>query len=215
MIEYINRKTIASCLERGPWTLGNEVLYRMCANNFKHDTDDKIIAKVWLIGRSYSAAIERRKNKDPKEESDNFYTETVVNAFKACKLDSKLEVLSRYNYIDINVLELIIETHYYLTDLISKITNLNKRSFSAKYLHFHLPELFFIYDSRAAEGISKFNIKLPRNILPNSIHCDQVYGKFAKKSFILLEQIRENFDIQLTPRQLDNLLLKRVINNMK
>jgi hypothetical protein len=210
MIEHLDRKTITSCKERGPWTLGNEVLYKMCADNFTHDNDEKIIAKVWLIGRSYAAAIERRKNKEPNEDSDKFYTDTVTRAFKSSDLDQRLKELSSYKVIDIEVLKNTIETHYYLTDLIRKITNLNKRSFSAKYLHFHLPELFFIYDSRAANGISTFNIKVPKNILPNSITCDKVYGDFAKKSFILIQQIKENFDIQLTPRQLDNLLLKRV-----
>ena len=210
MIEHLDKKTITSCKDRGPWTLGNEVLYKMCADNFTHDTDEKIIAKVWLVGRSYAAAIERRKNKDPNEDSDNFYIDTVVRAFKSSNLDRRLKELSLCKNIDTEVLKNTIETHFYLTDLIRKITNLNKRSFSAKYLHFHLPEIFFIYDSRAAKGISNFNVRVPRNILSSSITCDKVYGDFAKKSFILMQQIKDKFGIQLTPRQLDNLLLKRV-----
>ena len=209
MIEQLDRKTIYSCKDRGPWTLGNEILYKMCADNFTHDKDEKIIAKVWLIGRSYAAAIERRKNKDPNEDSDKFYTEKVTHALKSSNLDQRLCELSLCEVIDDEVLKNTIETHYYLTDLLRKITELNKRSFSAKYLHFHLPNLFFIYDSRAANGISSFNIKVPKNMSPYSSPYDKVYGDFANKCFYLIQQINDRFDIQLTPRQLDNLLLKR------
>ena len=44
------------------WDAGNKVLYDLCANNFTHDNKSNIISKVWLIGRAYAAAIERRKD---------------------------------------------------------------------------------------------------------------------------------------------------------
>jgi len=43
-----------------PWDLGNQTLYSLCQDHPMHDRDDVIIAKVWLIGRSYAAAVERR-----------------------------------------------------------------------------------------------------------------------------------------------------------
>jgi hypothetical protein len=45
------------------WDIGNQVLYAMCAANRGHTRDDIIIGKVWLIGRTYAAAIERRRDK--------------------------------------------------------------------------------------------------------------------------------------------------------
>jgi hypothetical protein len=211
MIELLDKKTIASCKDRGPWTLGNEILYKMCADNFTHDSDEEIIAKVWLIGRSYAAAVERRKNKNPDEESDNFYTKTVVDTFRTSHLDQSLTEIKTYSVFDTKTLQKTIETHHYLTNLLNKITDLNKRSFSAKYLHFHIPNFFFIYDSRAAKGINSFKIKIPRDLISYSIKGDIVYADFVMKCFVLMEKIRDEYNIQLTPRQLDNLLLKRAL----
>lgn len=45
------------------WDVGNSVLYDMCRKYPNHGKEDEIIAKVWLIGCSYSAAIERRRNR--------------------------------------------------------------------------------------------------------------------------------------------------------
>ena len=212
MIEQIDKKTINSCKERSPWTLGNEILYKMCADNFKHDSDEKIVAKVWLIGRSYAAAIERRKNKNPNDDRDTFYTETVVKTFMSSDLDRRMNEINSFTTFNKSVLLKTIETHYYLTNIINGITKLNKRSFSAKYLHFHLPDFFFIYDSRAAKSISRFKIKVPKDIVLSldMIAYDRVYADFSCKCFELSEQIKEKFDFQLTPRQLDNLLLKRL-----
>ena len=43
------------------WEYGNSVLYRMCKEQPEHKDIDVIVGKIWLIGRSYAAAIERRK----------------------------------------------------------------------------------------------------------------------------------------------------------
>ena len=45
------------------WDVGNEVLYELCTKHPRHAEIPAVIAKVWLIGRSYAAAIERRRNK--------------------------------------------------------------------------------------------------------------------------------------------------------
>ena len=52
-------KEINKALQPSPWSLGNQVLYDLCQDNFKHDSNEKTLAKVWLIGRSYSAVPER------------------------------------------------------------------------------------------------------------------------------------------------------------
>ena len=50
--------------EETRWDFGNGILYEMCKEYPKHEKEDVIVGKIWLIGRSYAAAIERRKNKD-------------------------------------------------------------------------------------------------------------------------------------------------------
>ena len=47
----------------------------------------------------------------------------------------------------------MVKVHYLTTKLFSKISGLNKRSLASKYLHFHVPELFYIFDSRAYDAM--------------------------------------------------------------
>jgi hypothetical protein len=213
MVNLVDIESITSCTKRGPWSLGNDILYKMCADNFNHDSAEKIVAKVWLIGRSYAVAIERRKNKTPGVESDKFYTEKVVNAFQTPELDKMIDKIKIIPQFNTDTLIKTIELHYYMTKLINKITNLNKRSFSSKYLHFHLPSLFYIYDSRAAKAIKRFKIKVPADLklLVSTTNYDKEYADFACKCFVLTSQVKGMFDIELTPRQIDNLLLERVL----
>jgi len=211
MVNLLDKELITSCTKRGPWALGNDILYKMCADNFNHDSAEKIVAKVWLIGRSYAVAIERRKNKTPGVVSDKFYTETVVNAFQTPELDKMMDKIKVIPKLKTDTLIKTIELHFYLTKLINKITNLNKRSFSSKYLHFHLPSLFYIYDSRAAKAIKRFKIRVPPDLklLVSSTNFDKEYAEFACKCFVLTNQVKEIFDIELSPREIDNLLLER------
>jgi hypothetical protein len=74
----------------------------------------------------------------------------------------------------------ILKVHFYLTDLINDLTEQNKRSFCSKYLHFHFPHLFFIYDTRAVKAIgllkTKFQYKYKEQIDANGI--DKEYASF-------------------------------------
>ncbi len=201
-------KQIDNCQKLNEWNLGNKVLYDLCSTNFTHDTTEKILAKTLLIGRAYAAAIERRKNKSGI--NDNFYLDTVAPTFKKSKLDKVLADLKRYKQISSDTLPKIIDAHNYLTQLLFDITELEKRSFSSKYLHFHLPELFFIYDTRAVSAMRLFVKKLPKElqVLADRDNTDKEYTNFFYKCFFLRQTINEQFKVSLTPRQLDNLLIE-------
>jgi hypothetical protein len=114
------------------WDLGNEVLYRLCEQHPLHTNEDEILAKIWLVRRSYSAAIERRR--------------------ESRKIGG--EALLRYSRPTIENCVELIDTHKRLTDLFRDITGLEKRSLASKYLHFHFRNLFYIYDSRAAQSLA-------------------------------------------------------------
>ena len=58
------------------WEYGNSVLYRMCEEEPEHKQIDVIVGKIWLIGRSYAAAIERRKN--AVVVGDDFYYDEIA-----------------------------------------------------------------------------------------------------------------------------------------
>jgi hypothetical protein len=208
MNTILDSKLIDNCRVNNEWNLGNKVLYDLCATHFTHDTSERVLAKTLLIGRAYAAAIERRKNKT--DINDNFYIDIVAPAFKNSKLDILLAELKGIKTLSLDTLPLIIDSHYYLTKLLYEITKLDKRSFSSKYLHFHLPELFFIYDSRAILAMRHFVKKLPKNLIPmtNRQNTDKEYSRFVYKCFYLQQLIKEQHNILVTPRQLDNLLIQ-------
>ncbi|NPD47110.1 hypothetical protein [Lentimicrobium sp. S6] len=189
------------------WDLGNQTLYNLCKEHFEHKNDEAIIAKVWLIGRAYAAAIERRKN--AKETNDNFYSYHVLNAFKKSDLDLWLKELELFDNVTIENIPLILTVHKKLVDLIKGITAMEKRSFTSKYLHFHLPHLFYIYDSRAVEDMRKHTSRVPNkfNQILKHHNFDDEYAKFACKCLAITEEIEKQHHIKLSPRELDNFLL--------
>lgn len=209
---------IDDCLVNKPWDFGNQVLYDLCKQNPLHSQQDQIIAKVWLIGRSYSVALERFKRapKDPKEETnlplgDEFYVRTIPDKFITLDIDDRLSKLKKHGRITKENLKDSLETHGYLTNELSTITNnQNKRSFSSKYLHFHVPEMFFIYDSRVVEAMRGCKYLIPPNInaLINDKKVDREYAIFCYKCLDFRDEIEATYSKQLTNRQIDNLLIK-------
>jgi len=208
-------RQIKKCKQTNEWTLSNDILYKMCRDNFKHDEVGEILAKVIIIGRTYAAAIERRKNKnETKGSGDDFYIKTVAPTFKKSNLDKRLLKLKTIKQLTADNIQQILEVHHYLTTKLFAITKLNKRSFCSKYLHFHLPDLFFIYDSRVVTALRNYSSKVPDQFqtLTKQKNVDEEYAKFFCKCFEMKNTIEMQNNITLTNRQLDNLLIA-VSNN--
>ncbi len=203
------QKQLDTARQKNVWDFGNAILYKLCKDNFKHNTNDHILTKVLFIGRIYAAAVERRKNKS-NDINDNFYTDSVAPTFRKSKLDDKLSKLKIAKTENIESIKLVLQTHYFLTSMLKKITALDKRSFSSKYLHFHLPDLFYIYDSRAVTALRQFTSHVPKDLkyILELDNVDNEYAKFYCKCFDLKRQIKTQFNIDLTHRQLDNLLIE-------
>ena len=202
------------------WDLANSVLYKLCEEHPEHNKPEKILAKTWLIGRSYAVALERRKIKD-KLNNDDFYSKEVVPNFQNSELDKKLRTLKeKHKLLTVEALMDSLEIHKYLTALTCKFTEIEKRSFSSKYLHFHFPDLFFIYDSRAVAALGIFVKKIPKETsqfltLADSKNVDKTYAEFACKCFYLLQEIEIQRGIKLTIRELDTLFLKLANEKLK
>jgi len=205
MIVSVTNKDVDLALAPSPWDLGNMVLYDLCKKYPKHESDEAIIAKIWLIGRSYAAAIERRKI--VQASSDDFYKKTVAKSIKESKIDHWLANLPEHIVNPWEQLDTVIMAHKKLMDLFKRITGLEKRALASKYLHFHRPDVFFIYDSRARQAISKIAPSI--NQIPE-IKCkesDKEYLFFVRKCLWLKDDIFKRFGIALTPRQIDKILL--------
>lgn len=200
---------LEKAIDNNVWHFGNEILYKMCRDNFEHIEDEHILAKVLFIGRIYAAAIERRKTEN-NDINDNFYIDSVGPTFKNSNIDKYLKELKDIKVLEIANIKSCLNVHHYLTKTIKKITNMNKRSFVSKYLHFHLSELFVIYDTRAVAALKNFVTKVPNDLefILDSQNTDLEYAKFYCKCFELKRLIKTEFNMELSNRQLDNLLIE-------
>lgn len=190
------------------WSYGNKVLYDMCAEHPEHTDADVIVGKIWLIGRSYAAAIERRKG--ATEHSGDFYYDVVAPKMLSIgkELDERLEGLRHYPYPTDSTLNEMLNTHKFLMDAFYDITNMEKRSLASKYLHFHCPNMFYIYDSRASQEMRKL-IKPNRDdvLRHSSCSCDKEYADFSVRVLELQNIVERRCGRVFLPRELDNFLL--------
>lgn len=196
------------------WKFCTEVLYEMCKKKPKHEDPDIIASKFLIIGRTYAAAVERNNGKDIKP-NDDFYYDDVVKSIMGIKdeLDESIWQLNKpKGNIKDNIKD-VLETHYLLMDKISfemstkdGETKKMKRSLASKYLHFHCPEMFFIYDERAKQAVNKIlksigKLKSSPDNNPDC-KCDKEYKEFVYKCLTLQEILGNP-----TPQEFDGFLL--------
>jgi hypothetical protein len=203
------RTLIAKARAPSPWDLSNEVLYSLCRNHPGHTDPNVVIAKLLIIGRVYATAIERRRSK--YREDDDFYVKRVAPRICRSPIDAWLEEARCLGPASAQSFQCLVKIHDRTTQLFKEISGLEKRSLASKYLHFHVPELFFIYDSRASKGMSALGSIVAR--ASKSVGTgDNDYRKFVEKCICLKNYCVRHFRVALSPRQLDTLLLAAQTN---
>lgn len=205
-MKALSQTIILDAMAGTPWDFSNKVLYELCERYPAHTERGIVIAKILLIGRAYAAAIERRKNKSSADQNDEFYLTSVAPVVMSSAIDEWLQEASVAVPGTLDGARAVLLAHGRVTELFSMISGLQKRSLTSKYLHFHVPQLFYIYDTRSVEAMRYFASFLPRASLTDETG-DNEYRKFFKKCAHLVDHIRCEFGLQLSPRQLDNLLL--------
>jgi hypothetical protein len=187
---------------------GNQVLYDLCAGeNFLHREPGIVCAKVWLIGRAYAAALERRKGAIGI--SDDFYEKEVVACFLRSNIDEWLLGLKSFDHIEDGNEFQILQTHKRLVERIKQeLTRLKNISFASKYLHFHLPHVFFIYDGRASDALGPLAKEL--GIAPPKTKSgdDSDYARFFRKARVTKAKLEQEYGHAMSLRQFDNLLVE-------
>jgi hypothetical protein len=202
----ITEALIDDALKHTSWDLGNKALYDLCQQYPAHNKEDEIIAKIWLIGRTYAAAIERRKiHLDIT--SDEFQERVVVEKMKSAPIDQWLSDVSFTMTDPWQDLGKAVKVHRQLTDLFSDVTGLEKRSLASKYLHFHKPEIFFIYDSRAKNALAKVTPSIKEIKKIEAEIADDEYLALVRRCQWLRDDIKKQFGKTLNPRELDKVLL--------
>jgi hypothetical protein len=198
----ITKTDVEEAQKKSDWDFGNSILYDLCKNHPNHNKTDEIIAKVMLIGRSYSAALERgRKIED---DGSDFYLSMVGPQIKKNRIDSWFKCLSDNLAPGCNK---SITIHKKLQNLFATMIDGSKRSLASKYLHFHFPKIFFLYDSRAALTIRLTVPRTLRKACSQKSTGDQIYCCFARSCALLRNHLHDEYGHLLTPRQLDRLLI--------
>lgn len=192
------------------WKLATDMLYTLCESNPSQSDPTAIVSKFWLIGRAYSAAVERRRTSNepnPLGANENFYEHRLVPAMQAKDFDAQFDTLLSLDTItEENALE-VMKVHFSLTATLKSFTGQWKRSLASKYLHFHFPALCFIYDKRAQEALGQYVPEWSSRRLRDSREYDKYYYKFSLGVIALREEIHAEFGVLLTPMQLDGVLL--------
>ena len=188
------------------------ILCEMCKRNHRHTKHGVVRDKILMIGRTHAAALERRLNREgksnkEKESIGDFYERASEEIVKS-DIEDWFESLKKFKKIDNNSILNILHAHFNLVELFHKITGMYKRSLSSKYLHFHFPNLFYLYDSRAKKGFSRIMQGYRTNREKTGKYDDE-YENFALKLLDLQEKIEKEHKKTLTPHQLDILLLKK------
>ena len=198
---YLKRKT-------KNFELGNRLLYDLCKKHPYHMDADEIHSKVKLIGRVYAAAIERRRGHFNDKTSDRFYRETVVHAFKTKgkELDAGIAALKASKGRLEDNAEKALELHKLLLGIIHGITQTDKRSLASKYLHFHCPACFPLYDTRARGAASKI-VHRPDVPADWKKNFDPVYADFFARILAIAEEIEKKTGQKVKLREIDDFLL--------
>ena len=189
---------------------GNQVLYRMCREQPHHTDIDVISGKIWLIGRAYTVPIERRagafgrKARTARMDLHKFIAPKIASS----PLDEWLASVADVRMVSFDNLRSVLLVHFRFVQLLKKLAGLERRSFASKYLHFHQPSAFFIYDSRARRRIRQ-KVKLRKPSVP--VDCTKYDGEYA--DFVLRciryrdEKAANRGEPPMGPRKLDQELL--------
>ena len=203
------REAVELARRPSPWDLGNEVLYDMCRRHPLHRDDQAVVAKLWIIGRTYAASIERRRGDATAGVigNEDFYTKFVTKEIRTSGFDEWISAARRIGHPTAGNLPKILEIHWQVTQLFRTISKLGKRSLASKYLHFHVPGVFYIYDKRAVDALCRLSPLIGAANRVAVVCADEEYRKFALRCLALDALVEETTGIRLTPRQLDNVLL--------
>lgn len=168
-------------------------LYDLCFM-YRHHLRDEIVAdKLRLIRRLYSDS--------PVWPGKAFSAEAAAHNLTQSSVDHWFGALSTAEELDSG---LLLELHKRLMGVFDDLTEEEARSLASKYLHFHFPELFYVYDTRIATALSLL-IEGDCGFLALA-EFDPAYGRFHACSRRLTERLLPQVGRRLSPRELDRVL---------
>lgn len=150
---------------------------------------------------------------EPKETGgDAFYFNKVRPKMMSfgLNLDEKLMELRNYKSID-KGLAAVLSTHNQLVKVFCEISGQKKISLASKYLHFHNPEMFFLYDAHARAAVMQYVPKVNKALLKGITDYNGEYANFVCRVLELRKILSEITGKELSPREMDKFLLYKYV----
>lgn len=193
-----------------PFDVLNSMLYHAVAAHPSNIDRPQIIGKLMLVGRTYSASVERRKTQGHiKDERQAL--EVIIAAAEAIAVSKCAKLLDDVGLNDKltdDRLPEAVAIHLELCQALATANNRENSSLASKYLHFHRPEFFPIVDSYVREGWSWV-----MDELGHSYKGWRVFGKvdryndWCTRVLELRSLMEKSLCHTVSLRQIDNYLL--------
>lgn len=193
-----------------PYDVLNSMLYEAVATQPSNSYKAEIIGKLMLIGRTYSASVERRKTKGHiKDERQAL--EVIIEAAEAIaesRCSAMLDSIGLHDKLSHERLPEAVAIHLELCRALAKANNRENSSLASKYLHFHRPGFFPIVDSYVREGWSWVMDELGQSYRGWRVFgkVDR-YGDWCNRVLDLQKMLERSLSNAVTLRQIDNYLL--------
>jgi hypothetical protein len=169
----------------------SRTLYELCFLHRDHLRDAVVADKLRLIGRLYTAP----------GAGLGFSPEFSAHRLTQSAVDQWFGSLATAEALDVG---LLLELHKRVMDVFNDLPLPLARSLASKYLHFHFPELFCIYDEQVETAAA--------NLMQGSCgflaisDFDPVYGRFHACCRKLAVRLAPEVGHRLTPLEMDRLL---------
>lgn len=193
MTNMLTREFITDALSQSILDPGVRALYDLCFMCRHHLRDEIVIDKLRLITRLHGDS--------PAAPGTGFSAEAAAHNLAHSPVDHWFGALSTAEALDAG---LLLELHKRLMGVFDDLPEESARSLASKYLHFHFPELFHVYDRRIAHALSR--------VMGNDCgflalaEFDPAYGCFHACCRKLGDHIAPLVGRRLSPRELDTVL---------
>jgi hypothetical protein len=182
------------CLDyKKQWALQDKVLYDLCKKYPDHSSQDRINAKLCLIGRTYATGIERKVQSSGEPGSS--IEKLAYYFFKnRGKIDAIIGRVKRIKEpLNPKKIKNILQEHGNFVNLTAKRLRKREsaRSFASKYLHFHSP-IVPLFDSWAySKLISLYPWKDSYEIFSIPEGADENYYDFLLRFWQCYSELKE------------------------
>ena len=194
------------------WKTVDQTLYGLCQSHPWHRNLRSVMAKIAIIGRTYTTGIERKVSTTGAQGSS--ISQVAALFFSQHKKIDKL--FARLNRVSsplstLNIPD-ILTIHGSILKLLMPLTinHQSARSFVSKYMHFQNP-IVPIYDSVVAGFLPKL-VRLRAAQIPTVKYADYEYSKYVY-TFAKLYQDAASQRVQVSVRFLDYYLTWKKANS--